>query len=88
MSAIILLLPERSPEISDDDHAKELAAAVKAIACFDAPAPREASADRHKWDQLLKLAREIDPTLPADLSEYELRITLNRELQSIELVRL
>lgn len=88
MSAIILLLPERSPEVSDEDHARELAAAVKAIACFDASPPRGASAECHKWEQLLKLAREIDPTLPADLSEYELRITFNREFQSVELVRL
>lgn len=36
------------------------------------------------WKQIEILAREIDPTLPADLSGYELRITLSRQYQSVE----
>jgi hypothetical protein len=32
MNAVIFLLPERAPEARDEDHAEQLAAAVKALA--------------------------------------------------------
>jgi hypothetical protein len=40
------------------------------------------------WAKLEKLAREIDPTLPADLSGYEIRIILNRDFQVVECIAL
>lgn len=40
------------------------------------------------WEQLTKIAREIQPDLPADLSGYEVRITLNKDFQAVELMAL
>jgi len=36
------------------------------------------------WDELEAIARKIDPSLPADLSGYEVRITLNRDFKAVE----
>jgi hypothetical protein len=33
MSATIYILPERQPDARDEDHAEQLAAAVRALAC-------------------------------------------------------
>lgn len=38
------------------------------------------------WAQLERIAREINPDLPADLSGYELRITLNKDFQGVEII--
>lgn len=36
------------------------------------------------WAQLIKIAREIQPDLPVDIHNYEVRITLNRDFQAVE----
>jgi hypothetical protein len=36
------------------------------------------------WAALERLAREIDPSLPADLTGKEIRITLSKDCQSVE----
>jgi hypothetical protein len=41
---------------------------------------------RDPWAELVKIAREINPDLPADLSGYEVRIILNKDFQAVELM--
>lgn len=37
--------------------------------------------------EIERLAREIDPSLPADLSDYELHITMSKDVMAVEAVR-
>ena len=46
----------------------------------------DGAGDAKVWAELERLAREINPGLPADLSGYELRITLNKDFQAVELI--
>lgn len=55
---------------------------MSAARAFKPPLP----ATREAWTELEALARSINPKLPADLSGYQIRITLSKDFQGVELI--